>query len=1168
MNKIVKAYSVALLASVFLITTFINQSFARGNGTGTRIKKTTVRKIRFSDGVIAVKFRDHVNALNKSTLSAFPRLNKKIVRHNVYATDKAFYFLEGSTRKKAEHLLKVFYFKYGSGEYPVDVALDFATDPNVEYAEPVPIVRLFETPNDSLFTQQAHFDIIKAAQAWDVIKGEDGNVIIAIVDGGTDWQHQDLRDNIWVNEDEVPNNGIDDDNNGFVDDIRGWNFAANSNDPKGRSTQTVGYQHGTQVAGISTAVTNNLLGVAGVSWNCQLMPVNVASRSANNDSTLGLTYEGIVYAADNGADVINSSWGSPFRSNLQQEVIDFAYANGSLVVAAAGNQNDSNDELPQFPSNYNHVLAVGSTRNSDVKSSFSNYGVTVNVFAPGEAILSTQPDNEYGIGFGTSFSTPIVTGVAGLVKTLHSDWSVDQVREQIRVTADDLDSKNAALAGLLGKGRVNAFRAVTITGLPAIRIVSASYTDSSGDGRVDPGEQANLTVRFTNFLEDASTLSFTLSSDDPNVIISNANANLANLNTNDTLGVSFQFELLSEVQDGHKLSFITDISTAEYSDRDFSEIVINPPLFNDHNTGTLQTSITNQGNIGFIDFAEQSPGVGFVFNSSNLLFSGGLMFGTGVPTVSDCIRGEDGSTQDDDFRATSKLSLIRPGEVSDEYGSVSFDDAFAANPLEIDVFQETFTYDLEPFNDFVIYKYTLKNQGNSNVENLYTGLFFDWDINSDALDHARFDNVRDMGVVQNSAVNPTRLAATKVLTNIGVSSYRSIHNRNEADTLTDIKKWNYLSNGIQTQTLDNLDVSTLTSTGPFSLEPDQSVEVAFAVIGAGSSDELLANAQAAQFLWNNDLIPEIDLSPPGISTSVLQNPAASKYADIVVVSDRSLQSTPQVKVWVGTDTTSVGMSAIPGTVATYKGPFEFTESGTYTIQTNAIGAVNGVDSTQTRSFATTLAKPGASTFLSTLDKKAALHIDEYTVQGETYFIADYQETDSETIYHFGPTARFNAPLNLEIIYNENSFSDPGKIFIFQKRGEEWVPLDTRVFPDLHKAKAQVSELGEFKIAYNPDFNGTNLVPEEFSLSQNYPNPFNPTTIIEYALPDDKIVELTVFNSLGQAVRTLHKGRQFAGNYQVQWDGTDEHGRRVASGVFFYRIKAGNFIETRKMILLR
>ncbi|MFQ5824682.1 MAG: S8 family serine peptidase [bacterium] len=1182
------AFAIFILLIVLPITKIL---FAHDNGQREKAKKKTERNLsslrsqigfqantQFSDkerqvldGVIVVKFREQVNIANKS----FSSIDKKLNKHNVYAIKKALPFLDHSTKKMAKDLRRIYYFNYSSGENPKEVAMDFAIDPNIEYAEPKYLYKLNATPNDSFFTTMLQFTVVDAPDAWDIIKGDSGNVVIAIVDGGTDWEHEDLIANIWNNSEEIPDNGLDDDDNGFIDDVHGWNFANNSNNPKGLTHQTTLGQHGTHTAGIACAVTDNKIGVASISWNCTLMPINAAFPQG--DEFIAFFFEGLAYAADNGADIISLSLGGPGPPSLfENDVINFAFENGSLVVAAAGNDGSNNDITPHFPSNYNHVLAVGATTNTDRKAGFSNYGVTVDVFAPGVGINSTQPDNQYSGNTwqGTSMSTPFVAGIAGLVKTLHPDWTVDQIREQVRVTAENIDSRNPSLSGLLGKGRVNAFQALTLSDLPAIRIVESSFTVSGDDERIDVGETVDLTVRFTNYLENASNVSITITSDDPNITLSNAISNFSTLNTNDTLTVNFQFNLLNTVNEGHVLRFITDISADNYSDRDFFLIVANPPQFTNHDTGTLQTSITTQGNIGFIGFAEESPGVGFVFDGSNFLFEGGLMLGTGPTTVSDCIRGADGSTQDDDFRPVSILSVVSPGEFADQEGLVLLEDSLASNPLGLEITQETFAYTSEPFNDFVIFKYTILNKGSATLTNLFAGLFFDWDITSLSIDFARFDQLRNMGYVQNSSNNPTKLAATKIVTSPGVTSYRSIHNENEIyggddrDGFTDLEKWNFLSKGIQTKTIDETDVSTLTSTGPFTLAPEQSVEIAFAVIGASSIDDLLANSEAAQFLWDNELIAEIDLNPPNITTSVLQNPAVSKYADIVVVSDKTLKNTPTVKIWVGSDTTSVDMSVISGTITIYKGAFEFTESGTYTIQTNAVGLINGVDSTQTRSFAVTLAKPGISTSLSTLNNKAILQIDQHSIQEETYFTADYQEVDNEMIFQFGPQKEFNKPLYLELIFDETTFPDVSKLFIYQKEDETWKPLRSQVFPTLHKIKAQVFKLGEFKISLDPGFDGTNLVPKTYSLKQNYPNPFNPITTIEYDLPEDGLVVITVFNSLGQKVKTLYNGHQLAGSYKVHWDATNETGHQVSSGVYFYRLKAEKVVKTNKMILLR
>ena len=330
----------------------------------------------------------------------------------------------------------------------------------------------------------------------------------------------------------------------------------------------------------------------------------------------------------------------------------------------------------------------------------------------------------------------------------------------------------------------------------------------------------------------------------------------------------------------------------------------------------------------------------------------------------------------------------------------------------------------------------------------------------------------------------------------------------------------------------------------------------------------LANAEAAQFLWDHDLIAELDLRPPEISTSVLQNPAASKYADIVVVSDRTLQTPPVVNVWVGIDTTSVIMDIIPGAVSVYKGGFEFTESGTYTIQTKAVGAINGVDSTQTRSFAAVLARAGLSTSISALNQQAVLRVSPGSLRQDTYIIADYLNLTDDEIYRFGPDIEFHQPMLLELKYEETAFPEPSKIFVYHKRDGDWQPLQTQVTSANHSVKAHVSKLGEFKLVYDPTFQGTNLVPETFSLKQNYPNPFNPRTTIEYDIPEDSHVIVTIFNAIGQVIRRLLDEQQIVGRYRINWDGTNEHGDSVSSGVYFYQIKAGEFRRTRKMTLLR
>ncbi|MCG8607451.1 S8 family serine peptidase, partial [bacterium] len=932
-------------------------------------------------------------------------------------------------------------------------------------------------------------------------------------------------------------------------------------------------EHGTMVAGFAAAVTDNMTGIAGTSWNCTIMPVNAAARSAQNDSTLQFAFEGVTYAADNGADIINASWSFETSSNFGQDVIDLAHESGALVIAAASNDGTNNDESPHVPANLNHVLSVGATSSSNVKANFSNYGVTVDVFAPGVSLLSTLLDDQYGRGSGTSFATPIVCGIAGLLKTRHPDWSMVQVREQIRVTSESIDGSNPGFAGKLGKGEVNALRALTVTGLPSIRVVGATVTDSGGDGRVEMGEVADMAVQFVNYLEGASNISLTVSTTDPNISFTNATGNIAAVGSGDTATVVFQFELIDDVQDGYSFNFFTDMSGSNYSDRDFTEVTFNPPEFANHDTGPLQTTITTQGNIGFVGFADETPGVGFVLNGSNILFEGGLMIGTGQNRVSDSIRGTDDAAQDDDFKSISVLSLVTPGQFADEEGRVVLDDGLADAPLGVQITQESYAYSDELFNEFVIFRYFIKNESGAPITGMYVGLFFDWDISVNGQsDFARFDQGRKMGVVQNRESAPTLLAATRILTSPGVTSYRSIHNPDEiystGNGFTDSEKWNFLSNGIQTRTVDNNDVSTLTSTGPFSLDPDEGVEVAFAVIGAASTDDLNESSYLAQFLWDNDLMPVVDQDPPVVSTSILQNPVLSKYADIVVVADRLLASPPEVTVQQGSNTTNVAMSLIAGAESAYRGPFEFAQSGSYSIETHATGFINGVDSTQDRSFIVALVNPGVDATVSTHDKKATVFVKASSVSQPTYFIADYETTDKEAVFRFGPVIELLQPVQLEIQFDDQAYSEVDKLFIYRQAQDGWRRLDSQVFPERKTVRALVGTLGNFKISHDGSFDGSNLVPDSYALKPNYPNPFNPSTTIEYDLPNNEHVILAVYNTLGQLVRTLVDAEQPAGGHRINWDGTNQGGRPVSTGVYFYSLRTENFSKTLKMILMR
>jgi subtilisin family serine protease len=252
----------------------------------------------------------------------------------------------------------------------------------------------------------------------------------------------DLSTGIWINAGEIPGNGVDDDGNGFVDDVNGWNFA------DGNNAIYDDYGHGTHVAGIAAGRINNGIGIAGMAGNVTIMSVDVFPRSGFG------TYEdliqGMIYATDNGARVINLSLGATSYSKGEEAAVDYAWAHGVVVVAAAGNTGRTSYH---YPAGHPHAIAVAATDAYDNLAGFSTRGDFVDVAAPGVSIWSTFPGNRYGRLSGTSMATPHVAGLAALILSLDPGLTPDQVRALIEQNADDLGS--AGWDPNFGHGRIN-----------------------------------------------------------------------------------------------------------------------------------------------------------------------------------------------------------------------------------------------------------------------------------------------------------------------------------------------------------------------------------------------------------------------------------------------------------------------------------------------------------------------------------------------------------------------------------------------------------------------------------------------------------------------------------------------------------------------------------------
>ena len=332
------------------------------------------------------------------------------------------------------------------------------SDPCVVYAEKVPIMYTSFIPSDPRRGGQWTLDAVQAYAAWDIHREPTREVVIAIVDDAVRIDHEDLAPNLWINKGEIPNNGIDDDGNGYIDDVYGYDVAENRSDPSPPFASSGLFSHGTHCAGIASAATDNDLGVASLGYNCKIMSVK-GKRDANASNTIDNTTAGIVYAIANNPDVISMSFGGGGGGNTIQNIFTLAFERGILCLSSAGN---SNTDLQFYPAAYKHVYSVASTAPGNQKSGFSNYGDWIDISAPGSGILSTVAGSpsDYTNFSGTSMACPNVAGLAGYLFGYHRNVTLQDVVDCMLSTADDLDASNPGFEGLLGAGQINALKAI------------------------------------------------------------------------------------------------------------------------------------------------------------------------------------------------------------------------------------------------------------------------------------------------------------------------------------------------------------------------------------------------------------------------------------------------------------------------------------------------------------------------------------------------------------------------------------------------------------------------------------------------------------------------------------------------------------------------------------
>ncbi len=749
-------------------------------------------------------------------------------------------------------------------------------------------------PNDpnasaSGTNQYNYLNRIKAYNAWDTTAGGthgDTNVVIGIVDSGSDLVHIDLKANIKHNYAD-PINGVDDDLDGYIDNFTGWdcagidyNHIVGDNDPQIMGSNN---EHGSHVSGDAAASTNNGIGVAGVGFKCKFLPVKCAAdndtRGSGGEGYIITGDQGIQYAADHGANVINCSWGGAGYSSYEQSIITYASINkNAIVVVAAGN--NGADEI-SYPAGYNYALSIAATNaTNDLVTSFSNYNYSVDLSAPGYGIYNTiysstssVTPGSYASLSGTSMATPITSGGVALVLSKYPSYTGLQAGQRIVVTTDNNYSVNGSIyANKIGSGRLNLYNAVTST--VAAQSESVVFTNDSITDHNDliftQGDTVFISGNFINYLNattSAATATITAISGGTYVTALNSSFGLGVMasNTSKTNVVTpFKFKVNPSAPQNSTVIFQVKITDGAYTQSYFITIPLNPDYVN-ITINDVHTTITSKGKIGW-DLDGEVGGLGFAYNGDELLYEGGLMIGTSTTSIADCIRGTSSTGASDTNFSTfitahkATPSIVSQFDVNGEFKTNST----VALPLTIR--HNAYAWTSPGSLKFVIVEYIIHNTGASTLNNLFAGIFADWDIDASTAteNKSAYDSFRGMGY---SWATPAAglYAGIRLLTTTAAPNFYGIDNVgtgvggvniSSSAGFTTADKYITLSTPRLTagdSTAAGNDVCNVMSSGPFAVAAGDSVKVAFALLAGDNLTDLQTSSDTAYLRYNGSL---------------------------------------------------------------------------------------------------------------------------------------------------------------------------------------------------------------------------------------------------------------------------------------------------------------------------
>jgi Subtilase family len=399
-------------------------------------------------------------------MDAFPEVARILQNYAITALYKPF-------KTQNVHVQHIYELHFGP---LVDVGAlikDWEQVPYIEYAEQLPLYEMHYTPNDYNVVMWGLFRI-DAGTAWDISQGS-RRVTVGMVDDAMLTTHEDLAPQLWTNPGEIAGDNIDNDGNGWIDDVHGYDLADQDNDPNPpAAADDNAFSHGTHTSGIAGAATDNGIGMASVAFNVTLVPIKTKEDTTINDPYLYATFTGVDYAVANHLDIVNMSFGSGQYNASMAYLVQAGRDSGTVFIASAGN---TGTYAVQYPAAYDGVISVGSTEFGDAKSGFSTWHYSIDLMAPGGGIYSCVAGgtDHYGFKSGTSMSAPMVVSLAALMLSADSTLTPDDIQNCLQGTADNIDALNTPYISNIGAGRINAGRAMMC-------VVPTAVKPSLGEG--------------------------------------------------------------------------------------------------------------------------------------------------------------------------------------------------------------------------------------------------------------------------------------------------------------------------------------------------------------------------------------------------------------------------------------------------------------------------------------------------------------------------------------------------------------------------------------------------------------------------------------------------------------------------------------------------------------